>query len=1177
MRFQKLELRAFGPFTDTSLDFSTNPSAIQLIYGPNEAGKSTALRAVRALLFGIPVQTPDSFLHDNQALRIGAELKRSNGEQLAFIRRKGRANTLLDLEGNALADDALRPFLQGISESLFTSAFGLDHEILVKGGQDLAEGKGEIGEILFGAGLGLANLHDVLVKLESEMEDLFKQRGQVQLLNKALSEYKGAAKASRESILPSDEYLGLQNSLTQSRTDASGIQGTLTQKSAARSRLLRICRAIPLIARLNMALKERQAFGEVPILPPNFMERRITAQKERDTASYTCEALTQALHELETELAELVVPVAILDQSPAITELSEYLSVHLKADRDGRELETQAKQHRQDMQSAMQRLPEALRLASGEPPRVDVATKQRLLVLSGHAGKLEHASAAASQAVALHMRQLENLKEQQAHLAECRDTTNLQRALHRAQRLGEIEDRAELLQASISKNERLVATALRQATPAWEDSPDLFETAPIPLRETIERYEAELADRKDVLKEAKRDADRTRKVIHALGEELRVLQHGNPVPSEAELEHARNRRSALWGFVRRSWLDREDVTQEASGHIGERALETAYEDAVAEADGVADALWRDADRASQRASLEHRLKQTAEELCATDTTVNEAEAALSGFDDTWRALWVPLPLIPLPPREMLAWLVKREEILGLIEQTHNDTAELKRIQVQIVDEEAALRQGIAEVGSNPPTESIGLRELIEIAQDLITTNAELDSQRRTLAQRIDDARHALLNTEQEAQDAEAALASWQKEWSEAVQSLNLASNVRPEEVTAILGALDDYFLKAQEWASKHQRIQEIRDDASAFKEQVKKLVSNLNVGLAELPLELAVRTLHEQLQAAKELQRDQRLKHDQCDAKRTELIDSAAKKKAAEEELNRLCLEARCQHPEELPAVENAARNVAALRQSITELQQQLGEHAGGLPLDAFIEDVSKEDPDALPGQVVELDQEIARLEAERENVLKQIGGFEADLSRMNGASRAIEEAQRAESHVAEVNDIAWRYARLRIATAVLRQAMDRYRQTAQGPVLGRASNAFARITAGSFTELRTGFDLRDQQVIQGVRSGGALLGVDEMSEGTRDQLYLALRIGTLEHYLTQNESMPLILDDILVNFDDERAAATLQVLAEVAQSTQVLFFTHHQHLVDIARAMLPAEAFTLHRLDRQSANAPAP
>lgn len=150
MRFLNLQLRAFGPFTGVTLDFSANPSAIQIVYGPNEAGKSSALRAVNALLFGIPERTGDAFVHDNQALRIGAAIERSSGDQLTFLRRKGRKDTLLDSNENALPDDTLRPFLQGINENLFASAFGLNHEILVKGGLDLAAGKGEIGEIHHG-------------------------------------------------------------------------------------------------------------------------------------------------------------------------------------------------------------------------------------------------------------------------------------------------------------------------------------------------------------------------------------------------------------------------------------------------------------------------------------------------------------------------------------------------------------------------------------------------------------------------------------------------------------------------------------------------------------------------------------------------------------------------------------------------------------------------------------------------------------------------------------------------------------------------------------------------------------------------------------------------------------------------------------------------------------------
>ena len=77
------------------------------------------------------------------------------------------------------------------------------------------------------------------------------------------------------------------------------------------------------------------------------------------------------------------------------------------------------------------------------------------------------------------------------------------------------------------------------------------------------------------------------------------------------------------------------------------------------------------------------------------------------------------------------------------------------------------------------------------------------------------------------------------------------------------------------------------------------------------------------------------------------------------------------------------------------------------------------------------------------------------------------------------------------------------------------------------------------------------------MSTGTAVQLYLALRIASVADYLDRAPPLPFIADDLFINFDDERAAAGFQVLGRLAAKTQVLFFTHHQHLVDIASATL--------------------
>ena len=80
------------------------------------------------------------------------------------------------------------------------------------------------------------------------------------------------------------------------------------------------------------------------------------------------------------------------------------------------------------------------------------------------------------------------------------------------------------------------------------------------------------------------------------------------------------------------------------------------------------------------------------------------------------------------------------------------------------------------------------------------------------------------------------------------------------------------------------------------------------------------------------------------------------------------------------------------------------------------------------------------------------------------------------------------------------------------------------------------------------------------MSEGTTDQLFLALRLAALEQSVASGVRLPFLADDLFVNFDDERARAGFEVLADLARSTQVLFFTHHAHLASIAREVVGAE-----------------
>ena len=128
----------------------------------------------------------------------------------------------------------------------------------------------------------------------------------------------------------------------------------------------------------------------------------------------------------------------------------------------------------------------------------------------------------------------------------------------------------------------------------------------------------------------------------------------------------------------------------------------------------------------------------------------------------------------------------------------------------------------------------------------------------------------------------------------------------------------------------------------------------------------------------------------------------------------------------------------------------------------------------------------------------------------------------------------------------------------------------FKQLTLGSFESLRIDYDDDDQAVLLAVRPGGTeAVGIAGLSLGTADQLYLALRLASLETYLEKNEPVPLIVDDVLIQFDDDRAAAAFGALADLSLRTQIIMFTHHEHVRQLAKECVEPDRLILHDLYR--------
>ncbi|MCW5835473.1 MAG: AAA family ATPase [Labilithrix sp.] len=197
MRLATLELLAYGPFRGVALDFSS--PGVHVVLGRNEAGKSTTLRAITGLLYGIDAKTPDAHVHRFADLRVGGVLEDAAGARVRVIRRKGNANTLLDEREQPLDEGVMKKLLGGVSKETFTHAFGLDHGALEAGAKALLEGRGDLGESLFDASVGGGGeVQRLLAELNAEADRLYKPRGSALPLNDALKSFAEAQKAIRE-------------------------------------------------------------------------------------------------------------------------------------------------------------------------------------------------------------------------------------------------------------------------------------------------------------------------------------------------------------------------------------------------------------------------------------------------------------------------------------------------------------------------------------------------------------------------------------------------------------------------------------------------------------------------------------------------------------------------------------------------------------------------------------------------------------------------------------------------------------------------------------------------------------------------------------------------------------------------------------------------------------------
>jgi uncharacterized protein YhaN len=482
-----------------------------------------------------------------------------------------------------------------------------------------------------------------------------------------------------------------------------------------------------------------------------------------------------------------------------------------------------------------------------------------------------------------------------------------------------------------------------------------------------------------------------------------------------------------------------------------------------------------------------------------------------------------------------------------------EAAELENV---IAAYRAELGQELVQLGDPEPLPAETLEKLLHRCQKVVDAAEGQNREKQDLQKKITEVAGEIKEASQDQVQAQRDSENWQADWSQAIHPLGLSGETTPAAVHAVMTKFDELFQKIHDAASLEHRIEGINQDAQRFAEDVSALIKQIAPDLLAIP----------PAQAAAELQA--RLSQAQADA----ATEAALKKQLTEkqhiirashdtirlmtESLAKLCRQAGCQEHEELEALEERSIQYQSLQKDLDDLEEQVLELAPGATLEEIRREASQVNPDELPEKIAELGRQIQELGEKRLDLAGDIARSAKELELMDGNSRAADAAEAVQGRASRIREGVEQYLRLRMASVILRREIERYREENQGALLTRGGAYFNRLTLDSFTGLATDFNEKDEPILLGVRPAGQRVRIEAMSDGTRDQLYLSLRLASLEKYLEGSEPMPFVVDDILVNFDDQRAAATLGALAELSKKTQVLFFTHHGRLVELAQGV---------------------
>lgn len=1156
MRIESLRIGRYGHFQDVELAFEGD--GVQMVIGHNEAGKTTLLEFVRELFFDFAVQNRYAFdATSKNPIEGGATLVLRDGRRVEMNRRKGNKNKVSgSIEGQTapLDESGFVELLGGASDNLFRSIFAFGLGELTAGGESLDDPS--VKSTLFGGGAGgLANPKKVIDDINKEANGLYTDRARTAPINRLIAELRSLPGQVRQKTVRHKDFEQSRKELEDAEAEAALAADEQLRAARELESRRKLADAFPHWVELDRLKRERADLAAPASFPARGLVRfdgieadLLRLGQEREEARETAEAA-------DREAAEVQLDARPIDHRAAIEGLYRNIeSIKEARERLPNNDRKRAEARRKATEQLESLVPEWTLddLRSRRPTASQKAEVKRLAK--------QKADRDASLADLAKKREghLETLRDKEAELLALGEPVDI--APWAAVIADEADHKNDLNELRrLEKSSRETQLALADLLPRLNPplaSPSIEAVAlPVPPREAVARSKRELDQLDRRIEAARTNLAEDQAEIHKMEADLAKMEvRAEELPTREGLAMLRSTRNDVWDMIRRKLTEPDDPTIDADilnflrGESPEpiRELLETCAGLVRETDRIADNLLNQADAVAKHEQIRDARRRLERARSALDELQADREAAV----DAWRALWEGCGFVPLDPEAMTGWLDRFDELRSLRTQAEEQSQETRATRERVDAFEARLRDLMDEPNGDARKLLAAVRERERAIRAAEQSRRDAQRDQRKARERAGEAEALRLKLEAEGPN-------WSEAWRALLLELHLPADWSPDLVDQVLRGLETARGELEKVDAAEADIAADQARLADFEPKARALVEAIAPELIDLAPEHAAAELQARLTDGLQARERKTSLEKRADDAGKRIVELDDKLKAADRDRVALLEAAGADSPEAFRAIAEIVDQIDRLDKQIDDKKRELDIIRGLEPLNEFIAQLESADQALLDARRDEAEAREAEAKRAMVDANQKVGSCREALKEyQRGSDEAALLQEQIAVKRAELAAGVDRYVPLVFARTLLKQAIQRFERDSRPEVLREASRIFQTMTGGRFEWVDRPAD--DDGPLRVRRSTGEVLDPTQLSTGAREQLYLAVRLAYVLHYCGKAEPLPIVMDDVMANFDDQRAANTLRALDEVSKEAQVIMFTCHHHFIEIGREVLP-------------------